>query len=112
VLHRPVPDAGVAWRAVHPARVQALGWDVTVEDSGAPPTVHRGQGDQWYGYAVRYVADVMQRVGLGDRWAYLDMMHNETSLSRAARRALSYRGGDREPVRRHGAARRHRQARG
>ncbi len=81
------PMAGVAWQAVHYLLgFQALGWDVYyVEDSGAPPYDPvaggvTGESD----YAVRYVADVMGRVGLGDRWVYLDMMKNEThGLSRS-----------------------------
>lgn len=79
--------AGVAWQAVHYLLgFQALGWDVYyVEDSGAPPydPVAGGVTGEC-DYAVRYVADVMGRVGLGDRWVYLDMMRNEThGLSRA-----------------------------
>ena len=81
------PMAGVAWQAVHYLLgFQALGWDVYyVEDSGAPPYDPTAGGVTGEcGYAVRYVAHVMQRVGLGDRWVYLDMMRNEThGLSRA-----------------------------
>src|SRR4029450_11880951 len=75
------PMAGVAWQAVHYLLgFQALGWDVYyVEDSGAPPYDPAAGGVTGEcGYAVRYVADVMRRVGLGDRWVYLDMMRNET----------------------------------
>jgi hypothetical protein len=75
------PMAGVAWQAVHYLLgFQALGWDVYyVEDSGAPPYDPTAGGVTGEcGYAVRYVADVMGRVGLGDRWVYLDMMRNET----------------------------------
>src|SRR5262245_43391285 len=73
--------AGVAWQAIHYLLgFERLGWDVYyVEDSGASPydpdlkTV-TGQVD----YAVRYVGDVMQRFGLGERWVYLDMLGNRT----------------------------------
>ncbi len=74
------PMAGVAWQAVHYLLgFQALGWDVYyVEDSGAPPFDPTAGGVTGEcDYAVRYVADVMGRVGLGDRWVYLDMMHNQ-----------------------------------
>lgn len=74
------PMAGVAWQAIHYLLgFKALGWDVWyVEDSGAAPydPVAGGVTGET-SYAVRYVADVMGRVGLGDRWAYLDMMQNE-----------------------------------
>jgi hypothetical protein len=86
------PMAGVAWQAVHYLLgFQALGWDVYyVEDSGAPPYDPTAGGVTGEcDYAVKYVADVMGRVGLGDRWAYLDMMHNEThGLSRTRLDAL------------------------
>ncbi len=81
------PMAGVAWQAVHYLLgFKALGWDVYyVEDSGAPPYDPGAGGVTGEcSYAVRYVADVMGRVGLGDRWVYLDMMRNEThGLSRS-----------------------------
>jgi hypothetical protein len=86
------PMAGVAWQAVHYLLgFQALGWDVYyVEDSGAPPYDPRAGGVTGEsGYAVSYVADVMRRVGLADRWVYLDMVQNEThGLSRARLDAL------------------------
>jgi len=82
------PMAGVAWQAIHYLLgFRALGWDVWyVEDSGAAPYDPRvghvsGESD----YAVRYVADVMGRVGLGDRWAYLDMMRNAVHGTSRAR---------------------------
>lgn len=81
------PMAGVAWQALHYLLgFRELGWDVFyVEDSGAPPYDPEAGGVTGEcGYAVRYVADVMGRYGLGDRWVYLDMVRNEThGLSRA-----------------------------
>src|SRR5262245_16529617 len=73
--------AGVAWQAIHYLLgFQRLGWDVFyVEDSGAwpyDPDAASVSGD--CAYAVRYVADVMRRVGFEDRWVYLDMLRNET----------------------------------
>jgi hypothetical protein len=78
--------AGVAWQAIHYlVGFRRLGWDVFyVEDSGASPydpTAESVTGDCTY--AVRYVADVMRRIGFEDRWVYLDMLRNEThGLSR------------------------------
>jgi hypothetical protein len=75
------PMAGVAWQAIHYLLgFRELGWDVWyVEDSGAPPYDPRADGVTGEcSYAIQYVADVMGRVGLGDRWAYVDMMKNET----------------------------------
>jgi hypothetical protein len=72
--------AGVAWQAVHYLLgFQRLGWDVYyVEDSGASPyDPEAGTVTGECDYAVRYVGDVMRRFGLGDRWAYLDMLKNE-----------------------------------
>ncbi len=86
------PMAGVAWQAVHYLLgLRALGWDAYyVEDSGAPP--YDPRIDSRTGtceYAVEYVADVMGRVGLGDRWVYLDMVKNEThGLARSRLDAL------------------------
>ena len=75
------PMAGVAWQAIHYLLgFQKLGWDVYyVEDSGASPyDPDAGTVTGKVDYAVRYVGDVMRRFGLEDRWAYLDMLGNET----------------------------------
>jgi len=86
------PMAGVSWQAIHYLRgFDQLGWDVWyVEDSGAPPYDPRlGTTTEDCAHAVRYVADVMRRIGLADRWAYVDLMHGEThGLSRARLDAL------------------------
>src|SRR5206468_566887 len=74
------PMAGVSWQAIHYLRgFDQLGWDVWyVEDSGAPPYDPRlGTTTEDCAHAVRYVADVMRRIGLADRWAYVDLMHGE-----------------------------------
>src|SRR5436309_14253137 len=84
--------AGVSWQAIHYLRgFHQLGWDVWyVEDSGAPPYDPRlGTTTEDCAPAVRYVADVMRRIGLADRWAYVDLMHGEThGLPRAQLDAL------------------------
>ena len=86
------PMAGVSWQAIHYLRgFHQLGWDVWyVEDSGAPPYDPRlGTTTEDCAPAVRYVADVMRRIGLADRWAYVDLMHGEThGLPRAQLDAL------------------------
>jgi hypothetical protein len=73
--------AGVAWQAIHYLLgFQRLGWDVYyVEDSGASPyDPDAGTVTGKVDYAVRYIGDVMRRFGLEGRWAYLDMLGNET----------------------------------
>ena len=86
------PMAGVAWQAIHYLLgFRQLGWDAFyVEDSGAPPyDPRRGGRGEDCAYAVGYVADVMRRVGLADRWVYVDLMHGEThGLSRTRVDAL------------------------
>jgi len=86
------PMAGVSWQAIHHLLgFRELGWDVWyVEDSGAPPYDPRlGTNTEDCRHAVAYVADVMRRIGLPDRWAYADLMHGEThGLSRARLDAL------------------------
>jgi hypothetical protein len=81
------PMAGVSWQAIHYLLgFRELGWDVWyVEDSGASPyDPVQGTRTEDCAHAVRYVADVMRRIGLPDRWAYVDLMHGAThGLSRA-----------------------------
>jgi hypothetical protein len=88
------PMAGVAWQAInYLLGLRALGWDVFyVEDSGAPPYDPRtgGRTDDC-GYAVRYLDDVMRRIGCGERWVYLDMARNETHGRSRAELADLYR---------------------
>jgi hypothetical protein len=69
------PLGGIGWQAVHYVLGLArLGHDVYyVEDSGAPPYDPRLKSvveDPSYG--VAFLADVMGRFGLADRWAYVD----------------------------------------
>lgn len=86
------PMAGVAWQAIHYLLgLRQLGWDVFyVEDSGAPPyDPRRGGTTEDCSHAVRYLADVMRRIGFLERWAYVDLMHGETyGLSRPRLDAL------------------------
>jgi hypothetical protein len=69
------PLAGVTWQAIHYLDgLRALGCEVFyVEDSGAPPydAVRGGiAGDA--SANVEFLATVMRRLGLADRWAYWD----------------------------------------
>ena len=69
------PLAGVTWQAIHYlVGLRALGCDVWyVEDSGAPPYDPASGGIGTSAAAnLAYLADVMQRHGFGDRWAYWD----------------------------------------
>lgn len=69
------PLGGIGWQAVHHVLGLArLGHDVYyVEDSGAhpyDPRVKSVVADS--SYSVAFLADVMARFGLADRWAYVD----------------------------------------
>jgi len=75
------PMAGVSWQAIHYLLgFHRLGWEVWyVEDSGAPPyDPRRGMTTDDCGFAVGWIADVMRRIGLPDRWAYVDLMRGTT----------------------------------
>jgi hypothetical protein len=88
------PVAGVAWQAIHYlVGLERLGFEVYyVEDSGAAPYDPRsgGRTDDCT-YACRYVADMMQRIGLADRWAYVDLARGETHGLSGERLATLYR---------------------
>jgi len=67
------PFAGVAWQVLHYLEgLRRLGHDVYyVEDTGAWP--YDGDRDTVSGdcgYTVAYIAGLMERYGLSDRWAY------------------------------------------
>jgi len=88
---------GIGWQAVHYVLgLSRLGHDVYyVEDSGAhpyDPRVKSVVGDA--GYSVAFLADVMGRFGLADRWAYVDALNGaHYGLSRE-RLAELYRDAD------------------
>ena len=88
------PVAGVAWQAIHYlVGLERLGWEVYyVEDSGAAPYDPRSGGrTDDCSYACQYIADMMRRIGLADRWAYVDMARNQTHGPSGARLADLYR---------------------
>lgn len=69
------PLGGIGWQAAHYVLGLArLGHDVYyVEDSGAPPYDPRVKSVvEDSSYSVAFLADVMARFGLADRWAYVD----------------------------------------
>src|SRR5258707_3118596 len=91
------PMGGIGWQAVHYVLgLSRLGHDVYyVEDSGAhpyDPRVKSVVGNA--GYSVAFLADVMGRFGLADRWAYVDALTSgHYGLSRE-RLAELYRDAD------------------
>ncbi|MBI3768889.1 MAG: hypothetical protein HY271_10405 [Deltaproteobacteria bacterium] len=91
------PLAGVTWQAIHYlAGLRALGCDVFyVEDSGAPPYDPVSGGIARDARAnIAYLAAVMRRLDLADRWAYWDAQGDAWhGLARARVHAL-YRSAD------------------
>ena len=84
------PVAGVAWQAIHYlVGLERLGYEVYyVEDSGAAPYDPRSGGrTDDYGYACQYVADMMRRIGLADRWATQMVGRGSSAAVAAGRRA-------------------------
>lgn len=88
------PVAGVAWQAIHHlVGLARLGFDVWyVEDSGAPPYDPRsgGRTDDCT-YACEYIAAMMRRIGMPDRWVYVDLARGVTHGLSKARLATLYR---------------------
>jgi len=69
------PLGGIGWQALHYlVGLSRLGHDVYyVEDSGAPPYDPRIKSVvEDSSYSVAFLADVMGRYGLSDRWSYAD----------------------------------------
>src|SRR2546422_1056742 len=74
-----MPMAGIAWQAVnHLAGLQKLGYDAWyVEDHGANPYDPRISSVVMdCDYNVGYLKTVMERHGLGGRWAYWDAIND------------------------------------
>src|SRR6266540_7169435 len=71
------PLGGMGWQAVHyVVGLARLGHDVYyVEDSSAPPYDPRVKSPvEDCAYGVEFLRQTMERFGLGDRWAYRDMI--------------------------------------
>jgi hypothetical protein len=99
VLHfvGQMPLAGIAWQAIHYlVGLERLGYEAWyVEDHGANPYDPRQNSVVMEcDYNVAYVKQVMERYGLGGRWAYWDAINDVYhGLSREEVRAL-YRDAD------------------
>jgi len=92
-----MPLAGIAWQAVHYlAALEKLGYEAWyVEDHGANPYDPRISSVVTdCAYNLEYLRRVMERYGLGARWAYWDAINDEyRGLTREAVRTL-YAGAD------------------
>ncbi|MGH7375781.1 MAG: glycosyltransferase [Candidatus Rokuibacteriota bacterium] len=91
------PLGGIGWQALHYVLGLArLGHDVYyVEDSGTHPYDPRVQsivGDARY--SVAFLADVMARFDLGDRWAYVDAVTDTCHGFSRERLSRLYREAD------------------
>jgi hypothetical protein len=99
VLHfvGQMPMAGIAWQAMqYVLGLERLGYEAWyVEDHGANPYDPRIDSVSMdCAYNVAYVRRMMERYGLGERWAYWDAINDVYhGLSREAVRAL-YRDSD------------------
>jgi hypothetical protein len=94
VLHfaAQMPLAGIAWQAMHYlVGLEQLGYNCWyIEDGGANPFDPRANSVATQcDYNVRYLQEVMERYGFGQRWAYWDAIHDVYyGLSRQQVRAL------------------------
>jgi hypothetical protein len=73
------PLGGIGWQAVHyVVGLARLGHDVYyVEDSASPPYDPRAKSVvEDCGYGVEFLRRTMDHFGLGDRWAYRDIVHD------------------------------------
>jgi len=99
VLHfaGQMPLAGIAWQAMHYVLgLERLGYEAWyIEDGGANPYDPRQNSVVMEcGYNVDFVRRMMERYGLGDRWAYWDAINDRYhGLSRERVHAL-YRESD------------------
>ena len=74
-----MPLAGIAWQAMHYILgLERLGYEAWyVEDHGANPYDPRANSVvMTCDYNVGYVRQMMERYGLGDRWAYWDAIND------------------------------------
>jgi len=72
------PLGGIGWQAIHYlVGLARLGHDVYyVEDSASPPYDPRVKSVvEDCSYGVEFLGRTMDRFGLGDRWAYRDVVH-------------------------------------
>jgi len=91
------PLGGMAWQALHyVVGLARLGHDVYyVEDSAAPPYDPRVKSSvEDCAYGVEFLRQTMERFGLGDRWAYRDMIHDRCYGLERGRLDQLYREAD------------------
>jgi hypothetical protein len=91
------PLGGMGWQAVHyVVGLARLGYDVYyVEDSWAPPYDPRVKSPvEDCAYGVEFLRQTMERFGLGDRWAYRDMIHDRCYGLERGRLDRLYREAD------------------
>ncbi|HYS92232.1 MAG TPA: hypothetical protein VEL48_02280 [Candidatus Acidoferrales bacterium] len=91
------PLGGMGWQAVHyVVGLARLGHDVYyVEDSWAPPYDPRVKSPvEDCAYGVEFLRQTMERFGLGDRWAYRDMIHDRCYGLERGRLDQLYREAD------------------
>ena len=72
-----LPAGGVAWDYVqYPVGLADLGHDVFyIEDTAVWPVFH-ADGSEGAASSIRYLGEVMQAFGLGERWAYRDIVED------------------------------------
>jgi hypothetical protein len=91
------PLGGMAWQALHyVVGLARLGHDVYyVEDSWAAPYDPRVKSPvEDCVYAVEFLSQTMERFGLGDRWAYRDIVHDRCYGLERGRLDRLYREAD------------------
>jgi hypothetical protein len=91
------PLGGMGWQAIHyVVGLARLGHDVYyVEDSWAPPYDPRVKSPvEDCAYGVEFLRQTMERFGLGDRWAYRDMIHDRCYGLERGRLDQLYREAD------------------
>jgi len=91
------PLGGIGWQAIHyVVGLARLGHDVYyVEDSGAPPYDPRLRSVvEDCGYGVEFLRRTMERFGLGDHWAYRDVVKNRCYGLSSERLEELYREAD------------------
>src|SRR6266508_1133096 len=91
------PLGGIGWQAIHyVVGLARLGHDVYyVEDSGAPPYDPRNKSVvEDCAYSVEFLSRTMERFGLGDRWAYVDIVNDRSYGVSRERLGQLYREAD------------------
>src|SRR5216110_590486 len=93
------PLGGYAWQAAHYLLgLRALGHDVWFyEDTGHYAAAYNPRTNEFgeaYGYGIAATADFLARLGLGERWVFVDTVHGEEHGPGAGRAAALVREAD------------------